>query len=123
MSPGEAARVALREDACLPQRVVQDRQQPVDPVVHPRLAQRKEFAQDRLQGVRLEIDQQEQQLLLRGVQHALAAAARKPLARATGQRLVRKVQPLIAPRERGQQELKLWKRQPSKGQELPAIAL
>lgn len=48
--------VSLGEDAQLVQGLPQDGEQPVDPVVHPRLAQAKEFTQDNLEGVGLEID-------------------------------------------------------------------
>ncbi len=95
----------------------------MNPVVHPRLAQRKEFPQERLQGVGLEIDQQEQQFLFRRVEYTFAATAREPVPGLARQGLVGTVEPLIGLREGGQQELKFPKRQPSEGQELPAVIL
>ena len=41
----------------------QDRQESLNPAVHPRLAQAEEFAHERLQGIGLQVNQQEQQLL------------------------------------------------------------
>ena len=95
----------------------------MQPVVCPRLAQPKQFAQDGLQGIGLEIDEQEQQLLLWRVQHPLAAATREPLAGLACQGLVGEVKSFVARRERGQQLLELGKRQPGEGQQLPTIAL
>src|SRR5260370_41379727 len=95
----------------------------MNPVVHPRLAQRKEFPQERLQGGGLEIDQQEQQFLFRRVEYTFAATAREPVPGLARQGLVGTVEPLIGLREGGQRELKFPKRQLSEGQELPAVIL
>src|SRR5260370_20761124 len=95
----------------------------MNPVVHPRLAQRKEFPQERLQGGGLEIDQQEQQFLFRRVEYTFAATAREPVPGLGRRGLVGTVEPLIGLREGGQQELRFPKRQPSEALALPAATL
>src|SRR5260370_6784169 len=67
--------------------------------------------------------QQEEQFLFRRVEYTFAATAREPVPGLTRQGLVGTVEPLIGLREGGQQELKFPKRQPSEGQELPAVIL
>src|SRR5947209_20091156 len=95
----------------------------MDPTVHPRLAQGKDFSQERVEGVGLEVAQPEQELLLRRVERPFAAAAGEPLPGSAGQGLIGAIKPLIGPREGGQQDLKFSTCQPSKGQELPTITL
>src|SRR5262249_3128360 len=63
LTPGKLPGVALREDAQFIEGLAQAGQQPVDPIIGPRLAYAEEFAQDGLQRIGLEIDEQEQQLL------------------------------------------------------------
>jgi hypothetical protein len=58
---------------------MQDGQQPVDPVVHARLTQAEEFAHEDLERIRLERDQEEEQLLLRTRQDTLAASTGAPV--------------------------------------------
>src|SRR5947209_3884176 len=95
----------------------------MDPMVRLRLAQVKEFAQDDLQRIGLEVDQEKQELLLGSVQGSLATSAGRTLAGLAGDGLVRGIQSLIGPAEGGQQPLELWDRQSCEGQELPSIAL
>jgi hypothetical protein len=52
----------------------------MDPIVHTRLTQAKEFAHEDLERIRLEIDQEEEYLLLGAMQDSLAASAGAPLA-------------------------------------------
>src|SRR3954451_11637060 len=95
----------------------------MDPVIRLRLAQVKEFAQDDLQRIGLEVDQYEQGFLLRSMQESLAPSAGRTLAGLAGNGLVGRIQSLIGPAEGGQQPLELWDRQSGEGQELPPIAL
>lgn len=71
------ARVAPRQRAQVVEGAAQDGQQAAQPVVHPRPAQAEEFGHDDLQGIGLEVDQEEQPLLLGGLQHRDPAAARR----------------------------------------------
>jgi hypothetical protein len=87
----------------------------MDPIVHPRLTEAEEFAHKDLQGIRLEIDEEKQEFLFRGMQSALASSTGRPLAGLACQGLVRGIQSLIGPREGGQQKLKLRKGQPGEG--------
>ena len=102
---------------------MEDRQQPMNPIVHARLTQAKEFAHDDLKGISLEVDQEEQQLIFRPMQDSLAASASGPLAGSICSGLVLGIQSLIGRREGGQQKLKLRERQAGEGQKLPTIAL
>jgi hypothetical protein len=52
----------------------------MDPIVHARLTQAKELAHENLERIRLELDQEEEQLLLGTMQNSLAASAGAPLA-------------------------------------------
>ena len=61
----EGAAVALGKYAQVVERVAEDGQQAVDPVIDLRPAEAKDFGQERLQGVGLEVGQQEQPLLFR----------------------------------------------------------
>jgi hypothetical protein len=76
-------------------------------MIRLRLTQIKEFAQDDLQRISLEVDQDEQELLLGSMQESLATPARSPLAGLAFDSLVRRIQSLIGPGEGRQQQLKL----------------
>jgi hypothetical protein len=86
---------------------VQDGQEPVNPSVDPGLTQAEEFAHERLQGVSLQVDQDEQQFLLGAMQRPGAAATREPLPRLAGHGFLGRMQPPIAASKGGQQGLKL----------------
>src|SRR3954452_7844176 len=100
--------IPLRANAEIVKGRLQDRQQPMDPMVRLRLAQVKEFAHDDLQRIGLEVDQEKQELLLGSVQGSLVPSAGRTLAGTTGDGLVRGIQSLIGPAEGGQQPLELW---------------
>ena len=118
---GEAAGVPLRADAQVVQRRQQHGQEPVDPVVHGRLAQPEQFAHEHLERVRLQVDQDEQQLLLRAAQDRPAAPAGLPKAGSARRRPVGATPPPICPREAAQQQVELGERQPREGKELAAV--
>src|SRR3954447_11772143 len=115
--------VPLRANAEIVKGRLQDRQQPMDPMIRLRLAQVEELALDDLQRIGLEVDQDEQELLLGSMQESLATSAGRTLAGLAGNGLVRGIQPLIGPAEGGQQPLELRDRQSCEGQKLPSIAL
>src|SRR3954447_22182532 len=115
--------VPLRANAEIVKGRLQDRQQPMDPMIRLRLAQVKEFAQDDLQGIGLEVDQDKQELLLRSMQVSLATSAGRTLAGIAGNGLVGGIQSLRGPAEGSQQPLELWDRPSCEGQKPPSIAL
>src|SRR5947209_20469499 len=88
----------------------------MQPIVHSLLTQLKEFTHEDLQRIRLEIDQQEQQLLFWEMQYTMTTSARKPLAGTASQRLMRGVQPIIGATEGCQENLKLLQRQTREGE-------
>ena len=73
-------RHAAWQHAQLIQGVLHNRQQPLQPPVHPRLAQPKHRAQQSLQRIGLQIHQTEQQLLLRRAQLPFASPSALSLA-------------------------------------------
>jgi hypothetical protein len=115
--------VSLGQHAQIIEGVAEDRQQPVNPKVRPLLTQAEEFAHENLQGIRFEIDENEQQFLFRAMHHTMTAAPREPLAGTTSKSLPRGKERLIGIGEGRQEPLKLRKREPGEGQELPPIAL
>jgi hypothetical protein len=122
LGPGEAAGVPLGANPEAIQRRLEDGQQPVDPMVHLRLAEPEEFAQDDLERVGLEVDQEEQESILGALQLPLppaAAAALPGLARGGA---VSGIQPPRRRGEGGQEPLKLPYGQPGQSQEPAAIA-
>jgi hypothetical protein len=90
---------------------VQDGQQAAQPVVDLRLAEAEEFAQDDLQGIGLEVDQGEQQLLLRLLQGSDTAAAGAPAAGSAVHGPVGGGAAVMGASEGRQQELKFQGRQ------------
>src|SRR3954467_5113209 len=92
--------VPLRANAEIAEGRLQDRQQPMDPMIRLRLAQVKEFAQDDLQRIGLEVDQYEQGFLLRSMQESLAPSAGRTLAGLAGNGLVGRIQSLIEARQK-----------------------
>src|SRR3954464_505225 len=84
--------VPLRANAEIAEGRLQDRQQPMDPMIRLRLAQVKEFAQDDLQRIGLEVDQEKQEFLLRSMQESLAPSAGRTLAGLAGNGLVGRIQ-------------------------------
>src|SRR5207248_9137549 len=91
-------------------------QQAAKPVIHLRPAEAKDFSQESLQGVGLEVDQQEQQLLFRGLKHPGPAAPGRALARASRRGAVGGRAALVGTYEGRQQEVKFRWRQACEGQ-------
>ena len=78
---GEVRGVPLGEDSHVVQGRAQDRQQPMNPMIHLGRTQVKEFAHDRLKRMGLEVDQKEQELILGLLQSPLATPAHSTLSR------------------------------------------
>jgi hypothetical protein len=112
----KVSRVSLREDAQIREGILQDGQQPVNPVVHRRLTQTEEFGHDDLQGVGLEVDEDEQQFLFRAMQSPLTSPTSGALPGFASHCTVRGVERLVGPCEGGQEQVKLRKGQPCEGQ-------
>src|SRR5262245_5710757 len=115
--------VPLREHADSSESMAQDGQQPLNPIVHRRLAQTEEFGHDDLQRIGLEVDEEEQQLLFRRMQSSLASGTRGPLAGLASQGPVRGIQQFIGPCEGRQEMVKLRQGQASEGETFPPISL
>src|ERR1700733_11434787 len=120
---GEVRGVALGEDSQGVQGRAQDRQQPMNPIIHLGRTQVKEFAQDRLERIGLEVDQKEQDLILGLLQAPLATPANSTLSRLAFGGLVCGVVLLIRLGKGRQQTLELRERQPRGSQKLSAISL
>ena len=95
----------------------------MNPVVHPRLTQLKEFAHDGLKGIGLEVNQDKQELVFRPLQAPLATTTRGTLTGLPLGGLACGIESLISPWEGTQQKLKLRQRQASEGQKLAAVGL
>src|SRR4051794_6251780 len=102
---------------------LQDRQEPMNPTIHPGLTQVKEFAHDRLQRIGLEVNQQEQELIPGMRQSPLATTARRTLARLAFGSLVGRVASLIRLCKGRQQQLELRERQAGEGQKPSPVGL
>src|SRR5262249_11962298 len=76
---GKASGIPLGTNAEIVQSPLEDRQQPMNPGVHPRLTQPKEFAHDSLKGIGLEVDQDKQELVFWPMQARLATTTRGAL--------------------------------------------
>ena len=113
----DLAAVKFRGHAKRLQRSLHNRQQLMDPVVGLRLAEAKLQALHRLQWIRLEVDQDEQQAVFRLIQHTFAPAARLPLPHFPGPGELRRITALVG-RLIGRQELlKFSDHQPGRCQE------
>lgn len=120
---GEVSGVTLREDADVIQGGTEDRQQAVDPVVSLGLAQAEEFTEDDLQGVGLQVDQDEQQFLSRAGKGTMPSTTDEALTRLAVHRLIDRVQSFPSTAEGSQQRFKLLRGQSRERQELSAIQL
>src|SRR6266498_2769107 len=78
---GKVPGVPLGEDSQVVQGRAQDRQQPMNPIIHLRRTQVKEFAHDGLKRIGLEVDQEKQELILGLLQAALATPTNSTLSR------------------------------------------
>src|SRR5436189_790414 len=95
----------------------------MNPIIHPGLAQVKEFGHDRLQRIGLEVDQQKQELILRLLQSPLATSANRTLARLACDGLGCGVELLIRLSKGSQQAFELRKRQARESQKLSPVSL
>jgi hypothetical protein len=95
----------------------------MDPIVHLRLAQAKEFAHDGLKGIGLEVDQDKQELILGPMQEPLAAPANRASPGLTLSGSACRIASLISPWKGRQQTLELRQRQASEGQKPPPVRL
>ena len=123
LTPGEVSGIPLGTNAEIVESPLEDRQQPMNPGVHPRLTQPKEFAHDSLKGIGLEVNQEKQEFVFWPPQEPLATTTRGTL---TGLPLGGSAcgrESLISPWKGTQQKLKLRQRQASEGQKLAAVGL
>src|SRR5690349_1074393 len=118
---GKVRGIPLGEDSQVVQGRAQDRQEPMNPIIDPGRTQVKEFTQDGLQRIGLEVDQKEQELILGLRQAPFATSANSTLSRLAFSRLVGGVVLLIRLGKGSQQSLELRKRQARESQKLPAI--
>ena len=93
----------------------------MNPIVHLRLTQIKEFAHDDLKGISLEVDQDKQEFIFEPMQESLATPASGTLTGLARSGLVCGIESLISPWKGSQQNLKLRERQASQGQKLSAV--
>src|SRR5436305_11597770 len=77
---GKVLGIPLGEDSQVVQGRAQDRQQPMNPIIHLGRTQVKEFTHDGLKRIGLEVDQQKQELILGLLQAPLATPANSTLA-------------------------------------------
>src|SRR5437764_8102825 len=95
----------------------------MNPIIHLGRAQVKEFAQDGLKRIGLEVDQKEQELVLGLLQSPFATAAHRTLSRLAFGGLVCWIALLIRLGKGGQQALELRERQARESQTLSAVGL
>ena len=115
--------VSLGKNAQVIESTSENGQQPVNPIIHPGLAQVKEFGHDRLQRIGLEVDQQKQELILGLLQSPFATAAHRTLPRLAFGGLVCGVELLIRLGKGSQQTLELRERQARESQKLSSVSL
>src|SRR5262245_1258166 len=113
----------LREDSQVVQGRAQDRQQPMGPIIHRGRTQAKEFAQDCLERIGLEVDQKDQELILGLLQSSLAACANSTLSRLAFGGLVCGVVGLIRLGKGSQQTSELRERQARESQKRSPVSL
>jgi hypothetical protein len=107
LTVGKLTGIPLGTNAEIVRRLLEDRQQPMNPVVHPWLTQVKEFAHDDLKGIGLEVNQDKQELVFWPMQASLATPASGTLTGLTLGGLVCGIESLISPWKGSQQKLKL----------------
>src|SRR5207248_2592137 len=120
---GKVTGIPLGTNAEIVKGLLEDRQQPMNPVVHPRLTQLKEFAHDGLKGIGLEVNQNEQEFVFWLMQASLATTARGTLTGLPLGGLACGIESLISPWKGSQQASKLRERQASEGQKPAAVGL
>src|SRR5438105_8732350 len=95
----------------------------MNPIIHLRQTQVKQFAHDRLERIGLEVDQKKQELILGLLPSPFATPANRTLARLAFGGLVGGVELLIRPWKGSQQKLELRERQARESQKLSAVGL
>src|SRR5437870_1542445 len=120
---GKVRGVPLGEDSQVIQGRAQDRQQPMNPIIHLGRTQVKEFAHDCLKRIGLEVDQKKQELVLGLLQTPLATSANSTLSRLAVGGLVCGVELLIRLGKGSLQTLELRERQARESQKLSAVSL
>ena len=120
---GKLAWIAFRDQAQLIQRLLEHRQQMVNPIVRSRLAQVEDFTEQHLQWIGLLIHQGKQQFLFQGIQGSLASTSHGTLPSFPGLRPTGWMQPLIGLPEGWQQDFELLGCYPGQGQEFPSVPL
>ena len=118
---GEVTGTPLGTNAELVKGLLEDRQEPMNPMVHLGLTQAKEFAHDGLKGIGLEVDQDKQELIFGPMQEPLAAPAKGTSPGLTLGGSAGRIDLLIGPWKGRQQTLKLRGRQASEGQKPPPV--
>jgi hypothetical protein len=113
----------LGTNAELVKGLLEDRQEPMNPMVDLGLTQAKEFAHDGLKGIGLEVNQDKQELIFGPMQEPLAAPANRTSPGLTFGGLAGRIDSLIGPWKGRQQTLKLRERQASEGQKPPPVRL
>jgi hypothetical protein len=103
----EVTGTPLGTNAELVKGLLEDRQEPMDPMVHLRLTQAKEFAHDGLKGIGLEVNKDKQELIFGPMQEPLAAPAHRTAPGLTLGGLAGRIDSLISPWKGRQQTLKL----------------
>src|ERR1700677_4083817 len=92
----------------------------MNPIVHLRLTQLKEFAQDGLNRIGLEVNQDKQEFIFWQMQESLATTASGTLTGLPLGGLLGGIELLIRPWKGSQPKLQLQERQASEGQKLSA---
>jgi hypothetical protein len=104
---GKATGIPLGTITETNQSPLEDRQEPMNPIVHLWLTQIKEFAHDDLKRIGLEVDQDKQEFIFWQLQESLATSASGALAGLTLRGLVGGKASQTRPWEGSQQKLKL----------------
>jgi hypothetical protein len=123
LAPGEVSGLPLGTDAEIVASPLEDWRQPMNPVVHPRRTQPKEFAHDRLKGIGLEVNQDKQEVVFGPPQEPLATTTRGTLTGLPLGGLACGIGSLISPWKGTQQNLKPRQRQAGEGQKRAAVGL
>jgi hypothetical protein len=107
LAPGKVTGIPLGTNAEIAKSLLEDRQQAMNPIVHLRLTQIKEFAHDDLKRIGLEVNQDKQEFIFWPMQASLATPASETLTGLTLGSLVYGIESLIRPWKGSQQKLKL----------------
>ena len=114
-------RLTAGQHAQIVQRLLQNRQQPLDPPVHPRLTQPKDLAQQRLPRIGLLVHQAKQQFLLCRPQLPFASPSTLSFAALPVRSFVPRVLSHIGSAKRLMQRRKLFVGQTRQRQQSPSV--